>query len=132
MYEAYATREDYYAAFPDQVECMSIETIDAALLAASRKIDSMTFNRIHAKGFENLTPFQQERVTAAVCEQMAFDRVYGDMLSTPLASYGINGVSMAFGGPGLSCVNGVQTSTKVHDLLKQTGLTYRGLAGRWG
>lgn len=132
MYEAYAAREDYYAAFPDQKECMSVEALDAALLAASRRIDSMTFNRIYAKGFVNLTPFQQERVTAAVCEQVEFDRVYGDMLSTPLASYGINGVSMAFGGPGLAEVNGIKTSSKVYQILKQTGLTYRGFTGRWG
>lgn len=131
MYEAYATREDYTKAFSEQLECMSIEAMDAALEAASRQIDSMTFNRIAAQGFENLTPFQRERVTAAVCEQAEFDRVYGSMLSTPLASYGINGVSMSLGGPGLSCVNGVQTSTKVYQLLKQTGLTYRGLTGRW-
>lgn len=131
MYEAYATREAYYAAFPDHRECMSVEALDAALAAASRHIDAMTFNRIAAKGYDNLTPFQKERVSAAVCEQVEFDRVYGGMLSTPLASYGINGVSMSFGGPGLAEVNGIQTSSKVHQILKQTGLTYRGLTGRW-
>ena len=39
--------------------CISTADIDKALLDASIHIDSLTYNRIRAVGFDNLTDFQQ-------------------------------------------------------------------------
>lgn len=89
---------------------------------ASRQIDSMTYNRIIGKGFENLTTFQQGCIKEAVCLQVDFTGRYGEYIDTPINSYSINGTSMSFNGESL---NGVMTTREIVNILKQTGLTCR-------
>lgn len=48
------------------------EEIDKYLQLASEKIDDITFNRIVAIGFENLTEFQQICIKKAVCYQAEY------------------------------------------------------------
>ncbi|MCI2047461.1 MAG: hypothetical protein LKJ90_07070 [Faecalibacterium sp.] len=87
----------------------------------------MTFHRIPKSGFEKLTEFQQNMVELAVCEQAHFCTSYGEFLNSPLASYGINGVSMAFKEDAVKTYSGVQTTEKVHSLLIQSGLAWPGM-----
>ena len=63
---------------------------------ASRHIDSLTFNRILGKGFENLSVFQHELIKEAVQRQADFIYENADVLNSPLSSYSISGVSMSF------------------------------------
>ena len=63
---------------------------------ASRQIDTLTFCRIRGIGFDNLTEFQQEQIQYVTCLLADFLYENQDELETMLASYGINGVSMAF------------------------------------
>ena len=106
------------------------EELTARLEEAQRDIDGLTYNRINTIGFEALTDFQKEQVKCAVCKQASFRYTYADFLEMPLSSYGINGVSMQFGGAGIVERNGVQTSAYVMNVLRQTGLCYLGLDGR--
>ena len=95
---------------------------------ASRHIDSLTFNRILGKGFENLSVFQQE-IIKKVCFDMAnFEFDNADMINSVLQSYAINGVSMQFGSSrNIAVVNGVAIRKDTYNLLMQTGLCYRGI-----
>ena len=56
----YASSEDYAKYCPGGT--VPPEEQDAALDAASRDIDGLTFDRIVAVGFDRLTAFQQELV----------------------------------------------------------------------
>ena len=109
MYAAYAEPSDYEVygngGIPD-------DELENSLRAASRHIDSLTFNRIIGCGFDNLTPFQHE-------------------INTVLSGYSINGVSVQFGsGWNVMIQSGIAMKKDTYELLKQTGLTDRTLR-RW-
>lgn len=101
--------------------------LDRLLAQAEADIDALTFCRIRVLGFESLRPFQRERVERAVAMQADFRAQYGEQLENPLASYGINGVSMSWDSTKVCCVEGVYTRGDVLALLEQTGLACRGL-----
>lgn len=61
------------------------------LIQASRHIDSLTFNRIVAKGFDNLTVFQQDIIKEVICRQADFEYENADIIDTVLQGYSING-----------------------------------------
>jgi len=120
-YEPYATLDDY-----DDLLENAIEVEEADLLQASRHIDSLTYNRIVARGFGNLTPFQQEIIKEVVCRQAMFEVENADAISSVLSSYSINGVSMAFGSSwNVFVEHGVAMRRDVYFLLQQTGLCCR-------
>lgn len=106
-----------------------VEEIETALQNASRHIDSLTFNRIISKGFDNLTEFQKE-IVSLVCRQQAdFEHENADLINSILSSYSINGVSMGIDQNGWNVFiqNGVVMQSSTYDLLKQTGLCCRNL-----
>lgn len=120
-YEPYATLDDY-----DDLLENAIEVEEADLLQASRHIDSLTYNRIVARGFGNLTTFQQEIIKEVVCRQAMFEVENADAISSVLSSYSINGVSMAFGSSwNVFVEHGVAMRRDVYSLLQQTGLCCR-------
>lgn len=125
MYEPYLTSDEYYMNGGRNIDGDNIKRF---LISASRHIDTLTFNRIVAKGFENLTEFQQE-IIKQVCFDMAdFEFENEDLLNSVLQSYSVNGVSMQFGeGINVAIVNGVAIKRDTYNLLTQTGLCYRGL-----
>src|SRR5690606_26424801 len=90
---SYATEEDYKqygeGLIPE-------DELERALSRASDQIDSLTYSRIVARGFENLTPFQQENIKKAVCRQADFMHQYGDMLSVPMTGFGAGSISWSF------------------------------------
>lgn len=118
MYQPYATEEDYTALGLEE-----IENLQAALRTASRHVDSLTFNRILAAGFDNLTEFQRELIKEVVCRQALFETENAELISSVLSSYSINGVSMQFGGNwNLYTDKGVAMQRDTYSLLQQTGL----------
>ena len=123
-YTAYVTATEYTT--------MGYSTIDATelnayLLKASRDVDTLTFNRIVAKGFDNLTEFQQDIIKQVVCEQANFLYENADAIDSILSSYSINSVSMTFGtGFNVAMENGLPVQKTVYSLLEQTGLCWRG------
>ena len=100
------------------------DTLDQELLElASSKIDELTFNRIQAKGFENLTSFQQDKIAKATLLQAKYYEDYGTDAEV-LGSFSVSGLSMSFNGDKASSTpSGVSPSAYM--LLKQTGLMSR-------
>lgn len=120
---AYATPEDYAELGYSTVPSVALRR---ALRDASRQVDTLTFNRIVAKGFNNLTPFQQEIIKEVVCKHAEFLYENADALSSAIDSYSINGVSMKFGtGFNVRMENGLPIQSTVYSLLEQTGLCCR-------
>jgi len=118
----YADAEYYQGDYGGSV--IPIAELTRQLSKASDQIDSMTYNRIVAVGFEALTPFQQGRVKKAVCAQAEYVYQYGAYLDAPLSGYSAGSISLTLN---VIETNGVKTSNEVVNLLKTTGLTDRGL-----
>jgi hypothetical protein len=89
---------------------------------ASDQIDSLTFNRISSKGFDNLTEFQKDRIKKAVCIHAEFIEQYGDYINAPLSSFSAGSISVNFN---TKTFNGVSATQEVLNYLNQTGLTCR-------
>lgn len=108
---------------------IATEEIERLLYTASRHIDSLTFNRIVGKGFENLTNFQQETIRYVVCRQVDFEAENETLINSILSSYSINGVSMGIDADGWNVTvrNGVVMQADTYSLLEQTGLCCRRL-----
>ncbi|MDE7390215.1 MAG: hypothetical protein K2M82_04660 [Lachnospiraceae bacterium] len=123
MYKPYLSVEEYF----DNGGLIE-ENAEKYLTSASRHIDSLTFNRIAAKGFENLTEYQQE-IVKTVCFDMAnFESENEDLINSVLQSYSVNGVSMQFGASwNVAVIGGVAIRKDTYNLLMQTGLCYRGI-----
>ena len=120
-YAAYATESDYYRMFPEGIQISASD-----LRAASRHVDTLTFNRIVAAGFTNLTDFQKEVIKEVVCRQAVFEVENADVIQSVLSAYSINGVSMQFGSSwNVVCEDGVAMQREVYALLEQTGLCCR-------
>lgn len=120
-YKAYAT-PDYYL---DQYEGSIVpeEELSKALKQASRHIDSLTYNRIVGRGFDNLTDFQKEVIREVICLQADFECENADEINTVLSSYSINGVSASFGSSwNVFMDKGVAMKRDIYALLCQTGL----------
>ena len=121
----YAEISDYRRLFPNAD--WSDHEIESALEQSSTDVDSLTFNRIVQAGFENLTNFQKDRIVQAVCLQANFRMENRDVLTSPLTSYSINGVSMSFESKNIEQYGDVQTEKTVLAALRQTGLMCRRL-----
>lgn len=126
-YESYATLRDYNTYGYDVI---SDGKLEERLKQASRHIDSLTFNRIIAKGFDNLTSFQQEIVKECTCELANFEYENEYVIQSVLQNYSINGVSMSFGSSwNVMVQNGVAIMRTTYAKLMQTGLC--SLSLRW-
>ena len=117
---------------PAEYTTLGFATIPSAqqerfLDEASRNVDTLTFNRIVAIGFDRLTDFQQEIVQIVVCRQAEFLYENADAIASILDSYSINSVSMKFGsGFNVEVADGVPIQKTVYSILKQSGLCWRG------
>lgn len=122
---SYATPQDYELYGKGLIPA---DELERALSRASDQIDSLTYNRIVACGFDNLTEFQQTNIKKAVCLQADFMHQYGDMLSAPMTGFGAGSISWSFGESGfVEGAGGVKTSQDVMGLLLPTGLANRGI-----
>lgn len=100
--------------------------IATALSRASRHIDSLTFNRIVGRGFDNLTAFQQSVIRQVACGLADFEEDNAELIGSVLAGYSINGVSMQLSrGWNIHVENGVAMPAALYGMLAQTGLTCR-------
>jgi len=120
---AYATLCKFRKYVPDSQASDAVANL--MLERAADEVDALCYGRIRKYGFENLTEFQQEKVRKAVCYHAAFLCDYGEELQSPLASYGINGVSMSFSTERTVTQGGVTTTNAVMTQLRQSGLASR-------
>jgi phage gp36-like protein len=105
------------------------ESLEKALKNASRHIDTLTYNRIVGRGFDNLTQFQQNMIKEVCCQMADFETENEEVLNSILQSYSVNGVTMTFGGNSwnVKVQNGVAIKADLYELLQQTGLCCRSL-----
>ena len=123
-YKPYVRKEEYTEIYNGSV--IPDEELEKALRQACRHIDSLTFNRIVAAGFDHLTAFQQETIKEVVCLQADFEYENADEINTILSSYSINGVSAQFGSSWhVFMEKGIAMKRDVYSLLMQTGLCCR-------
>lgn len=73
-----------------------INEIEKYLKLAQEKIDSITFNRIVAIGFNNLTKFQQEKIRDAICYQAEYiyKNGYNNEDNRDVSSYSVLDISV--------------------------------------
>src|SRR5690606_15280349 len=121
---SYATPQDYETYGKGLIPEVDLEK---ALSRASDPIDSLTYNRIVHRGFDNLTPFQPGNVQKAVCLQADFNHEYGDYLAVPMGGFSAGSISWNFDNESENAANGggVKTSNDVMNLLLPTGLSNR-------
>lgn len=74
-----------------------IDEIEEYLRLAQEKIDSITFNRIVAIGFNNLTKFQQEKIRDAICYQAEYiyKNGYNNEDNRDASSYSVLDISVS-------------------------------------
>ena len=111
----------------------NLENADAekALKKASSHIDTLTYNRIVEKGFDNLTEYQQGVIKECECLMADWETENTDYINSMLSSYSLNGASMSFTGQSASAtvVNGVAVSKEIYSHLQKCGLCTRSLRG---
>lgn len=102
--------------------------LERALIKASRHIDTLTYNRIVAKGINELTLFQQDIIREVCCNMADFEYENSDVINSVLKSYGINGVNMSFGDSwNVYIQNGIAVNRDCYEDLCKTGLCNRSL-----
>ncbi len=118
----YATVNEFHKTFPS-VENDDSE-IDDSLLAASLKVDELTFGRIGGAGFESLAPFQRENIKQATLRQAKYILENGYDGENSASSYSVGSISVTANKPVTKaqklCVDSVSLA-----LLERTGLTGR-------
>ena len=92
---------------------------------AQEKIDSITYNRIVAIGFENLTEFQKEKISKAICYQAEyiFQNGYNDENNRDISSYSVLDISVSVDNSNNKTIaQKVNMSEIAYDLVHKTGL----------
>lgn len=120
-YIPYATEVYYESVYGGSL--IPGDSLHRLLVQASRHIDTLTYNRIVGRGFDNLTEFQKNVIQEVVCRQAEFEYENADEISSVLSSYSINGVSAQFGSSwNVFTDRGVAMKRDDYALLCQTGL----------
>lgn len=120
-YIPYATESYYESNYEGSL--IPENSLRKFLIQASRHIDTLTYNRIVGRGFDNLTEFQKHVIQEVVCRQAEFEYENADEISSVLSSYSINGVSAQFGSSwNVFAGRGVAMKRDDYELLCQTGL----------
>lgn len=123
-YIPYATEVYYESGYGGSL--IPEDSLHRLLVQASRHIDSLTYNRIVGRGFDNLTEFQQGVIRDVCCKQADFEYQNKDIFDMILQGYSINGVSMQFGDAwNVTTQKGIPMRKDVYEQLCQTGLCCR-------
>lgn len=102
------------------------DKIDDKLKLAQEKIDCITHNRIVGIGFDNLTKFQKEKVSDAICSQAEYiyEHGYNDEEDSDISSYSVLDISVNVNGDTKKTqASKLHMSERAYDLIKQTGLS---------
>lgn len=102
------------------------EDIEKYLELAQEKIDSITYNRIVAIGFDNLTEFQREKISKAICYQAEyiFKNGYNDEDNRDISSYSVLDISVSVNNSSSNKTKAqkLNMSEIAYDLVRKTGL----------
>lgn len=122
----YATSEYYINEFKGSL--LPNDSIDRYLQEASEKIDSITFNRIVKIGFDNLTPFQKEKIQRAVCYQAEYilENGYNNENKENITSYSVLDISVNVKDSNTKTIAEKECMSEMaYDLIHKTGLDSR-------
>lgn len=122
----YVAKEYYYDEFGGKT--VQLDEIDKYLKLAQEKIDDITFNRIVAIGFDNLTEFQQTKIKDAVCYQAdhILKNGYNCENKQEIASYSVLDISVTPREKTEKTEAEKNNMCEVaYDLVKKTGLASR-------
>ena len=102
------------------------EDIEKYLELAQEKIDSITYNRIVAIGFDNLTEFQKEKISKAICYQAEYisQNGYNDENNRDVSSYSVLDISVSVdnSSDNKTKAQKLNMSEMAYDLVHKTGL----------
>lgn len=116
--------KDYYQNTYNGSSLSSDDELNKYLQEATDDINTLTFNRIVRKGFNNLTNFQKDIIQRVCCQFADFKFENADVIESVLSSYSINGVSQSFGNNlNVKIIEGIAIPFRLYKLLGQTGLT---------
>lgn len=105
---------------------LSNDEIEKYLKLAQEKIDSITFNRIVAIGFDNLTEFQKEKIKEAICYQAEyiFENGYNNENNRDISSYSVLDISVSKdnSGSNKTLAERNNMSEIAYDYISKTGL----------
>lgn len=120
----YIDKEYYLNTFNDK--SIPEEDIEKYLELAQEKIDSITYNRIVAIGFNNLTEFQKEKISEAICYQAEyiFKNGYNDEDNRDISSYSVLDISVSVDNSSGNKTKAqkLSMSEMAYDLVHKTGL----------
>lgn len=123
----YVNEEYYTDVFEGNV--LPDEDIKKYLELAQEKIDSITYNRIVAIGFENLTEFQKDKISKAICYQAEyiFRNGYNDEDNRDISSYSVLDISVSVNSSSESktIAQKLNMSEIAYDYIHKTGLDGR-------
>lgn len=106
---------------------LSDDEIDKYLKLAQEKIDSITFNRIVKIGFNNLTNFQKEKISKAICCQAEYVKRngYNNEENRDISSYSVLDISVSVDSSKKSIAQKLSMSEIAYDYVHKTGLDSR-------
>lgn len=120
----YVDKEYYLNTFKGNI--IPDEDIEKYLELSQEKIDSITFNRIVAIGFNNLTKFQREKISKAICYQAEyiFQNGYNDENNRDVSSYSVLDISVSVdnSNDNKTIAQKLNMSEMAYDLVHKTGL----------
>ena len=105
------------------------DEIEKYLKLAQEKIDSITYNRIVAMGFNNLTNFQQEKIRDAICYQAEYiyTNGYNNEDNRDVSSYSVLDISVSIdnSNSNKTIAQKENMSETAYDYVHKTGLDSR-------
>ena len=120
----YVNKEYYSNTFKGKT--IPDEDIEKYLELAQEKIDSITYNRIVAIGFDKLTEFQKEKISKAICYQAEyiFQNGYNDENNRDISSYSVLDISVSVDNSNTNKTKAqkLNMSEIAYDLVHKTGL----------
>ena len=120
----YVDKEYYSNTFKGKI--IPDEDIEQYLELAQEKIDSITYNRIVAIGFDNLTEFQKEKISKAICYQAdnIFQNGYNEENNRDVSSYSVLDISVSIdnSSDNKTIAQKLNMSEIAYDLVHKTGL----------
>jgi hypothetical protein len=123
---AYASTAYYRNGYHGEFEGTD-ERLAQLLTAASLRIDGLTLNRVIAKGFENLTGFQQELIRRACCYQADYIVANGaENENGGISGYSVLDITVSVDQrTPRAAAERENVSTMAYMLLEQTGLLWK-------
>lgn len=113
--------EEYKTKFNSKIEEKDFNKLyDHAI----SKINKLTFNRIVAKGFNNLTTFQQEKIRLALLYQIEYLEENG-LEEDNVSSYSVLDISINKDNSKETEASKLHMSSLAYDYLQETGLCTR-------